>query len=979
MKKLISLVLFIAIMVAVIQTGLVPVSAEISGDYNYTLVDSPHGNYAIINYYLGTGGFVTIPSSLDGYPVTVIGTQAFSLQSSVTGVLIPDSVVNIEMEAFKSCINLTAVTFPASVETIDFNAFAGCSNLAKVFFLGNAPWMGFDVFRNCKPYTVFRAYYLTGSTGFTNPWQTHITTAVFTPLTQPVLTPNTSAPTTGTVTVTAVFQGDEIYREYRLFNGSWQAYTEPVVVTGNTVFYARAKDVNGLTSPVAELLIQNIAHQGMVYTINTQDNTAIITDYIGSGGTVTVPENIGSFTVTAIAANAFENTTSLTGITLPNSIISIGAWAFSGCSNLAAVTFGNKLATIGNSAFRNCTALTGIVLPVSLQTLGESVFFGCTALTTASLNNGLIEINLNTFQNCSSLTRVILPESLKWIQGNAFKGCTKLKSVVIPESVTYIGSQAFNGCSLLADVYFMGNAPTMSTAVFDGCAFGEFFVRCRSDRTGFTNPWYNYGTIIFTPEPAPVLAANITTPTTGTVTVTITYPDSKASDYDNKEFLLTGGVWTYYTQTLTLSSNTTVSARYTGYNGRPSLTGTLEITNIYKFSYSVSNSEATVTSYAGPRAAVIPQTIDGYPVVSIGPGAFHFAHTVTSVSLPVGLRTIQDSAFYSAGLQSISLPPTLLSIGERAFYSNRFLTSISFPDALESIGIEAFKECELLTGVFIPRNVRDIGSRCFIECPSLSAFTVDPSNTMFSSLDGVLFSRGRDMLIAYPGGGPAEYVVPAGVNQIRKSAFAFCDNLEKVTIGAAVFSIGDYAFDDCQNITIYCPAGSAAEAFAINNDIPYVLVGVSLECVHAAGAVIDRSQGFIYGLPAGLSKTQFESNKVQISGDGYLSYTPASDTLGTGMTVEVKEQSTGTVWETFRIAIFGDVNGDSSIDSIDAGVLVDAENYLISWDSPADAVYKFAGDVNLDGSVDSIDAGIIVDYENYLVPISQDPYSVIEG
>lgn len=971
MKKLLAVVLAVSLFLSVVSSAKVSVSAAVSGNFTYTIHADPlFGEYAEITQYSGSDAFVEIPAVLGGKPVREIGIDAFLLSVSMTRVYIPDSVVSIKMNAFKNCTELTAVTFPASVESIDFNAFRGCSKLAKVFFLGNAPWMGIDVFLGCRPYSEFRAYYLQGSTGFSNPWQTYITTAVFSPLALPVLTPSTTTPTNSTVTVSATFQGDEIYREYRLFNGTWQPYNAPIVLSANTVVYVRAKNAAGQSSTVAQLLVQNIAYEGMVYTFDTYSFTATITDYIGSGGVLNIPEHIGDYAVTAVAANAFDNTPGLTSVSFPKTLLTIGSWSFSGCPNLASVSFGTGVTTIGNSAFRNCSALTSVTLPNSIQTLGESVFLGCTALTYAQLGSGIREINLNTFQGCSSLARILLPDGLQWIQANAFKDCIKLKYVVIPDSVTYIGTQAFKGCSLLADAWFMGDAPTLSTAVFENCS-SEFTVRCRSEKTGFTQSWYSHSTIaIFQPLPAPTISVGDTAPTTGTVTVTVTYPDTKAADYDHKEYLLSGSLWCYYTGPLTVSSNTTVSARYAGYNGHPSFTGTMDVTNIYKFSYTVSNGEATVTTYRGPTAAVIPQTIDGYPIVSIGEGAFHFAHTVTSVSLPVGLRTIQDYAFASSGLQTVSLPSTLLSIGYRAFYANASLTEVILPDALESLGTEAFEECSSLTEIFIPRNVRSIGLRCFLECAALTSIHVDASNTMFSSANGVLFNRGLNQLLVYPADGPTEYLVPSSVTYIEEYAFASCAKLEKLTISSAVFYIGEDAFEGYSDLTIYGYAGSVAQTCAANYGIPFVVLPAEpLTAAPTSSTVIDRENGLIYGLRAGLSAEGFEADYVRVGPDVTLVYSTPGN-LGTGTRVDVVGADQAVI-ETYYIVLFGDVNADGTIDGNDAGVLEDVYNWRIFWTAPENNLLIKAADINADGVIDAVDADILVDVENWVMSIDQ--------
>lgn len=135
--------------------------------------------------------------------------------------------------------------------------------------------------------------------------------------------------------------------------------------------------------------------------------------------------------------------------------------------------------------------------------------------------------------------------------------------------------------------------------------------------------------------------------------------------------------------------------------------------------------------------------------------------------------------------------------------------------------------------------------------------------------------------------------------------------------------------------------------------------------------VINHENGYIYGLQAGVTKAHFENNLVQLQGYARLEYSTISDTLCTGTKVNLVSSLTDEIVQSYTVLLFGDVNGDGNIDSIDAGTMVDYENYMFSWDPTSDTAYLKAGDLNGDGNVDSIDAGIAVDAENYLVTIDQ--------
>ena len=98
---------------------------------------------------------IDIPESIDGYPVSSIGDNAFQDCSNISDVTIPDTVTSIGDNAFAGCVGITSVTIPESVTAIGGSAFSGCAGLTTVVILSvTPPAMEADTFSGCVSLTV---------------------------------------------------------------------------------------------------------------------------------------------------------------------------------------------------------------------------------------------------------------------------------------------------------------------------------------------------------------------------------------------------------------------------------------------------------------------------------------------------------------------------------------------------------------------------------------------------------------------------------------------------------------------------------------------------------------------------------------------------------------------------------------------------------------------------------------------------------
>jgi hypothetical protein len=278
---------------------------------------------------------------------------------------------------------------------------------------------------------------------------------------------------------------------------------------------------------------------------------------------------------------------------------------------------------------------------------------------------------------------------------------------------------------------------------------------------------------------------------------------------------------------------------------------------------------------AASGALVIPETIEGKAVTSIGDHAFHTCTSLASITLPDNLTNIGDGAFHTCtSLTSITLPDSVTSIGDYPFKNCTSLLAINvppgnpaysseegvlfnkckstlikcpatksgayvIPDSVTTIGTRTFRDCTSLTSIFIPGTVTTIG-RALYGCTSLVAIEVAPGNLIFASEEGVLFNKAKTTLVSTPGAKQGVYSVPEGVTSIGDYAFRLCTSLAGIFIPDSVTSIGDQAFRDCTSLEHVNMLGNAPS-----------LGSGAFSGVHAGAAVYVQTGATGYGATFG--------------------------------------------------------------------------------------------------------------------------------
>jgi len=240
--------------------------------------------------------------------------------------------------------------------------------------------------------------------------------------------------------------------------------------------------------------------------------------------------------------------------------------------------------------------------------------------------------------------------------------------------------------------------------------------------------------------------------------------------------------------------------------------------DINDLTYDATGDTVIITDCAKDAAGdlVIPETIEGKPVTSIGGEAFRDCTSLTSITFGKNskLTSIGEQAFRKCeSLKSITIPDSVTSIGNMAFSGCRGLTSITIPDSVTSIEGGAFSSCSYLTSIKIPDSVTSIGPWAFRDCRSLTSITFE-ENSKLTSIGAYAFLRCTSVTsIKIPNSvinieanaffecERLTYLkIGDKVNCIGRSAFAYCNSLAWVTLGRGLINIKSRAFEYCRRL-----------------------------------------------------------------------------------------------------------------------------------------------------------------------------------
>ena len=607
-----------------------------------------------------------------------------------------------------------------------------------------------------------------------------------------------------------------------------------------------------------------------------------LTDGSRCDGQVVIPNGVQTIEISAFAHNR-----RITSVSVPPSVEWIKASAFTDTQAMATLTFNGEslLKTIDLSAFDNAISLAALDIPKSVERVAMNAFASTASLmgynycgqatfdqssglqsksnscqpyydsSTGSGNFGCSvgSMSIQGFTvvaNTDCRGRALVPPGVTAIGANAFSGAEGMSSVSLPISVTSVsfsfsqltnlGHFTYCGAKTKSDLQMRDNQINQCPSPASGS--GDGIVACSA----------GYFTIANHVVTANTECSGLASLPTGVTSIS---DDAFYNDAALTSIVIPQSVNAIGAHSLQGTSMTELVL--------PDAISGIEDSTFYGMQHLIQITIPANVTYIASRAFAGDSSLQSvtfgsnHTLQTIGSLAFFADSSLTYISIPSSVVSIETRAFFRTGLTSVEIPPLVTELTDYVFAESQ-LTSVVIPANVVSIGISSFEIASLANITFTNNsNLASVGDFAFaqsqiteLNLPArvasfsqasagsmnlLSAINVSQANPNFSSdSHGVMFDKGATRLLIYPPANPqVTYRLPDTLTVLDPYSIAFVPALLSFSYCSHVISDADLAIGlintdeqplqrvDCQ---IDSPPGSMSNPNQAAETRPFVTV-----------------------------------------------------------------------------------------------------------------------------------------------------------